>query len=86
MFVAGLADDSPSLSLKNETNAAHHSEHRHSVGLTILLICLGLLSVVGFSVFLFKIWQRKKSDEQQARLLKLFENDDELELELGIRD
>ncbi|KAJ9538165.1 hypothetical protein OSB04_030898 [Centaurea solstitialis] len=32
------------------------------------------------------LWQKKKRDEQYARLLKLFEQDDELELELGLRD
>ncbi|KAH0776427.1 hypothetical protein KY290_007838 [Solanum tuberosum] len=33
-----------------------------------------------------QIWQKKKREEQQARLLKLFEEDDDLEVELGIRD
>lgn len=41
--------------------------------------------VILFSFFLFKFWQ-KKWEEQHARLLKLFEEDDELELELGLRD
>lgn len=41
---------------------------------------------MGLSFFLFKLWQKKKCDEQYARLLKLFEQDDELELELGLRD
>lgn len=47
---------------------------------------LGVAAVLGFCVFLFKIWQKKKREEQHARLLKLFEDDDELEVELGIRD
>ncbi|KAL2939445.1 Aprataxin [Bienertia sinuspersici] len=33
-----------------------------------------------------KLWQKKKREEQYARLLKLFEEDDELEVELGLRD
>lgn len=37
-------------------------------------------------LFFFKIRQKKKREEQQARLLKLFEEDDDLEVELGIRD
>jgi len=37
-------------------------------------------------MLLIKIWQKKKREEQHARLLKLFEDDDELEVELGIRD
>lgn len=81
-----MADDSSSLTLKNETNAVNHKSSKNSGGLTVLLLILGLLSVVGFSMFLFKIWQKKKRHEQQARLLKLFENDDDLEVELGIRD
>ncbi|KAF9601540.1 hypothetical protein IFM89_020368 [Coptis chinensis] len=57
-----------------------------SVGLRVVIIGLGLASIVGFSVLLFKIWQKKKREEQHARLLRLFEEDDELELELGLRD
>ncbi|CAI9115091.1 OLC1v1015925C1 [Oldenlandia corymbosa var. corymbosa] len=82
----GSADDSTSSSSNTATNASHHNSSRKSVGITVVLVFLGLLSVVGFSVFLFKLWQRKRRDEQQARLLKLFENDEDLEVELGIRD
>ncbi|KAH0731833.1 hypothetical protein KY289_003021 [Solanum tuberosum] len=41
-------------------------------------------SNTGSTVLVF--WQKKKREEQYARLLKLFEEDDELELELGLRD
>ncbi|KAM1346598.1 hypothetical protein ACFX13_036633 [Malus domestica] len=60
-----------------------------SSGLATLKAAIMLLEVaasIGFCVFLFKIWQKKKREEQHARLLKLFEDDDELEVELGIRD
>ncbi|KAM5574990.1 hypothetical protein ABKV19_014099 [Rosa sericea] len=57
-----------------------------SVALKVIIVLLGVAAVVGFGVFLFRIWQRKKREEQHARLLKLFEDDDELEVELGIRD
>lgn len=57
-----------------------------SMGIKILIICLGVVTVIIFSVILFKIWQKKKREEQHARLLKLFEDDDELEVELGLRD
>ncbi|CAK9314010.1 unnamed protein product [Citrullus colocynthis] len=57
-----------------------------SMGIKIIIICLGVVTVIAFSVILFKIWQKKKREEQHARLLKLFEDDDELEVELGLRD
>lgn len=53
---------------------------------TVLIVCITLAAVGGLSFFLYKLWQKKKRDEQYARLLKLFEQDDELELELGLRD
>lgn len=56
------------------------------MGRNIILVCLGVVTVIAFGVFLFKLWQRKKREEQHARLLKLFEDDDELEVELGMRD
>lgn len=66
--------------------AERHNIHGNMVGIRIAIICLGLVAGAAFSVFLFKIWQKKKREEQHARLLKLFEDDDELEVELGIRD
>ncbi|KAL8511982.1 hypothetical protein ACS0TY_018444 [Phlomoides rotata] len=54
--------------------------------LCVLFVILGLLAIGAFSVFLYKLWQRKKREEQHTRLLKLFKEDDELEVELGIRD
>lgn len=81
----GLGDDQSSSS-KNSTNSATHKSSSISTGLEVLIVLLVLAAVVGFSVFLFKLWQKKKRQEQQARFLKLFEDDDELEVELGIRD
>ncbi|KAL3830338.1 hypothetical protein ACJIZ3_019140 [Penstemon smallii] len=78
-LVPGLGDNSSSNGNKDATK-------KSSNWLEILLILFGLLAAVAFSVFLYKLWQRKKRDEQHSRLLKLFEQDDDLELELGIRD
>lgn len=55
-------------------------------GSTVVILCIAVATVVGLSFFLFRLWQKKKREEQYARLLKLFEEDDELELELGLRD
>ncbi|KAB1210900.1 hypothetical protein CJ030_MR6G019696 [Morella rubra] len=79
----GFANDPSST---KENNAASHGGSSGSVGVKVLILCLGLVAVVGFGLLLFKIWQKKKKEEQHARLLKLFEDDDELEVELGIRD
>ncbi|KAE8726035.1 WD repeat-containing protein 82-B-like isoform X1 [Hibiscus syriacus] len=77
-FTPGFSDDS-----KNSDN----SSKANSNTAAILVIVLFGLAVVGLiSFFLFKLWQKKKRDEQYARLLKLFEEDDELEFELGLRD
>lgn len=83
-FFAVLGDD-PSTS-KDATNADSHSSSSSKTGLEILYICLGVAGFVILSIFLFKHWQKKKREEQHARLLRLFEEDDELELELGLRD
>lgn len=79
----GLADSS---STSDDKNAAPKKSSGGSTWLQVVLVCLGLVAVGAFSVFLFKLWQRKKREEQHARLLKLFEQDDELEVELGLRD
>ncbi|KAL6316295.1 hypothetical protein AAG906_017927 [Vitis piasezkii] len=84
LLISGLADD-PSNS-KDVKKAERHDTHGNMIGIRIVIICLGLVAGAAFSVFLFKIWQKKKREEQHARLLKLFEDDDELEVELGIRD
>lgn len=78
-------DNNPS-DAKHENEDVNHHASRSSVGLRIIIICLGMVTVIAFCVFLFKLWQRKKREEQHARLLKLFEEDDELEVELGMRD
>ncbi|CAB4267522.1 unnamed protein product [Prunus armeniaca] len=82
LFDTGLANDPPSP--KNGNKASSSSSG--SVALKAVIVLLGVAAVLGFCVFLFKIWQKKKREEQHARLLKLFEDDDELEVELGIRD
>ncbi|MQM16292.1 hypothetical protein Taro_049249 [Colocasia esculenta] len=79
----GTTDD-PSNSKDGKTTG--HSKSNNSTGLDVLYACLGVVAVVLLAVFLFKLWQKKKREEQHARLLRLFEEDDELELELGLRD
>lgn len=82
-IISGLSDDVKS---PNETKADVHSSSRRMSGSTVLIIAIAVAAVVGLSFVLFRLWQKKKREEQYARLLKLFEEDDELELELGLRD
>ncbi|XVE94205.1 hypothetical protein REPUB_Repub01dG0261800 [Reevesia pubescens] len=79
-FFSGFSDDSTSSKNSSKTKA------NGNTGTKVVIILIGLVAVGLFSFFLFKLWQKKKRDEQYARLLKLFEEDDELEVELGLRD
>nr|KYP63223.1 hypothetical protein KK1_017790 [Cajanus cajan] len=82
-FILGFSDDSPA-----SKDATKDKPHVGGTS-TSTLIVIVLIAVVLFSLFsfvLFKLWRKKKREEQYARLLKLFEEDDELELELGLRD
>ncbi|KAF3450386.1 hypothetical protein FNV43_RR06466 [Rhamnella rubrinervis] len=81
-FIPGFSDSDDS---KNGTRVGTHTS-TSSTGSMVVIIFFVLVTVALFSFFLFKLWQRKKREEQYARLLKLFEEDDELELELGLRD
>lgn len=79
----GLSGDSKS-SYTGVKAESHTSSSK--TGTKVVLILVGFVAVAMFSFFLYKLWQKKKRDEQYARLLKLFEEDDELEVELGLRD
>ncbi|GMJ12610.1 hypothetical protein like AT1G09645 [Hibiscus trionum] len=81
-FISGFCDDSKDSKNSSKTK----SDVVSNTGTKVVLILFGLVAVGLFSFFLFKLWQKKKRDEQYARLLKLFEEDDELEVELGLRD
>ncbi|CAL9103487.1 unnamed protein product [Musa acuminata var. zebrina] len=82
---AVLADD-PSSSNAAAKAEANPSKSASNMSREVFFICLAIAGTVLVSVFLFKLWQKKKREEQHARLLRLFEEDDELELELGLRD
>ncbi|GAB2278174.1 hypothetical protein Dimus_012868 [Dionaea muscipula] len=83
-FISGRSKDTPSV--KNGKADENHPSSHPGTGTKVLIICIAIVAVMLFSFFLFKLWQKKKREEQYARLLKLFEEDDELEVELGLRD
>ncbi|RLN28653.1 hypothetical protein C2845_PM05G37680 [Panicum miliaceum] len=78
-FAAVLAGDS-----KDDKKA--EAQPKGHTGKTVLFALLGVGAVILLSFFIFKYWQKKKREEQHARLLKLFEEDDDIEVELGLRD
>ncbi|CAD5163602.1 unnamed protein product [Musa acuminata subsp. malaccensis] len=83
--VSGLSDDHPGskdavIADANPSNSSSNTRRE------VLFICLGVVGIALLFVFLLKLWEKKKREEQHARLLRLFEEDDELELELGLRD
>ncbi|KNA15921.1 hypothetical protein SOVF_093970 [Spinacia oleracea] len=80
----GFSDNPPNA--KNDSTEGSKKTHSGGTGTKVAIICIAVATVVLFSFFLFKLWQKKKREEQYARLLKLFEEDDELEVELGLRD
>jgi cbb3-type cytochrome oxidase subunit 3 len=51
----------------------------------IILICvvISTVSILGV-VAAYKYWQKKKREQDQARFLKLFEDGDDIEDELGL--
>ncbi|XP_074566017.1 uncharacterized protein LOC141822465 [Curcuma longa] len=82
-LLTGLSEDpSPP---KDSTTTSNHSSSSKT-GLKLFLACLGVAIIVLLSFFLFKMWQKRRREQQYARLLKLFEEDNELEVELGLRD
>ncbi|KAI5593287.1 hypothetical protein POPTR_003G005400v4 [Populus trichocarpa] len=85
-FFSGIADDSSGA--KNGTmKSDKHAASTNNTGIPKIAIIFVSMVAIGFlAFFLFKFWQKKKREEQYARLLKLFEEDDELEVELGLRD
>ncbi|KAJ4847273.1 hypothetical protein Tsubulata_035602 [Turnera subulata] len=79
-----ISDDSSSS--RNGTKPDPHATSGSGMRSKVVVIFLVIVAVGLCSFFLYKFWQKKKRDEQYARLLKLFEEDDELEVELGLRD
>ncbi|KAF4346389.1 hypothetical protein G4B88_008685 [Cannabis sativa] len=84
LFSLLLICDSDTVRANDHVNSKSESKSS-SAAINSLIICLSLVAVIGFSVLLLKLWQKRKREEQHARLLKLFEDDDDLEVELGIR-
>jgi heme/copper-type cytochrome/quinol oxidase subunit 2 len=75
--------------LSAEEPDSDQSEEKKSGGHSMVTLFLVLVCIVIAAAILFigyKIWLKRKREEQQARFIKLFEDDEDLEAELGLRD
>ncbi|KAJ9181653.1 hypothetical protein P3X46_009761 [Hevea brasiliensis] len=74
--------------LAADSNSASGSHNRGSKGMHVAVVILisALVSTVLILgiVVVFKHWQQKKREQEQARFLKLFEDGDDIEDELGL--
>ncbi|XP_024982990.1 uncharacterized protein LOC112519220 [Cynara cardunculus var. scolymus] len=71
----------------NLDSDSHPHEEGHGMQWTIIII---VISVAASAIFVaglvvaYKYWQKRKRQQEQARFLKLFEDTDDVEDELGI--
>ena len=54
------------------------------IAVVVLLSVLGSTILIIGVVGAYKYWQKKKREQDQARFLKLFEDGDDIEDELGL--
>ncbi|AQK93028.1 hypothetical protein ZEAMMB73_Zm00001d009893 [Zea mays] len=74
-FVPGHGNPGPSEDLETK---------KTSIGVIIVVSVLASVLVVTALFEGFRYWQKKKRERDQARFLKLFEEGDDLEDELGL--
>lgn len=55
-------------------------------GLAFLIIVLVFVVLFALGVVAYTKWRQKQRRDQQARFVKMFEDDDELDAELGLKE
>lgn len=60
-----------------------HSKKEMHVAVIVLLTLLGTAILLLVTLVVYKYWQKRKREQDQARFLKLFEDGDDIEDELG---
>ncbi|KAG7964648.1 hypothetical protein I3843_09G181500 [Carya illinoinensis] len=74
----------PFANASSSASSSHGGGKRMHVAL-IILISVVVSTVLSFGVVgVYKYWQKKKREQDQARFLKLFEDGDDIEDELGL--
>lgn len=58
--------------------------HNHYVLITVLISVSTSFVVAGGAYVIYRYWQKRKREQDQARFLKLFEEGDDIEDELGL--
>lgn len=54
-------------------------------GAVIVLLTILVLAILTLAILvIYKYWQKKKREQDQARFMKLFEDGDDIEDELGL--
>ncbi|XP_061366658.1 uncharacterized protein LOC133309831 isoform X3 [Gastrolobium bilobum] len=66
------------------TDGSHHDGKGMHVAVVVLLSLLVSAILILGGVGAYKYWQKKKREQDQARFLKLFEEGDDIEDELGL--
>ncbi|KAH7442464.1 hypothetical protein KP509_03G090200 [Ceratopteris richardii] len=73
--------DEPDASKDEDENGT-----RKSSFWVFIIAFFGILAFLALAYLGYMKWQQKKREEQQARFIKLFEDDEDLEVEFGLRD
>lgn len=68
----------------NSAPSSHKSRNGMHLALVIVISALVSTVLVLGIVAVYKYWQKKKREQDQARFLKLFEDGDDIEDELGL--
>ncbi|KAA8518835.1 hypothetical protein F0562_016391 [Nyssa sinensis] len=71
-------------SASNHASASHNGGKRMHLALVIIVSALVSTVFILGLVAVYKYWQKKRMEHDQARFLKLFEDGDDVEDELGI--
>ncbi|KAI4364130.1 hypothetical protein MLD38_020261 [Melastoma candidum] len=80
-----LCPDCVPLPSEPKTNHAAPGKHRGMPVVLIIIISAAVSTVfIAGLVVAYKYWKKKRREHEQARFLKLFEDDDDIEDELGL--
>ena len=64
-------------------NGVAKRKGRNMVLVILVTVLVSIVSIIG-GVIAYRYWRRKRREQDRARFLKLFEDDDEIEDELGL--
>lgn len=71
------------------TSSSSHSQDTekgmHAAAIILISVIVSTALIIGM-VIGYKYWQKKRREQDQARFLKLFEDGDDIEDELGLND